>query len=79
MNHIEIKDHLVDIVKDILKIESVDDDSLYLIVSESVLAINFVTMIEEEFDIEIDDDDIDVDFFNSFDKITSCLEKYIIT
>ena len=77
MNNIKIKDRLVDIVKDILKIESVDDDSLYSIVSESVLAINFVTMIEEEFDIEIDDDDIDVDFFNSFDEIISRLKKYI--
>jgi len=80
MNNIKVntKDRIVDIVKDILKTETVDDDSLYLIVTESRLAINFVTMIEDEFDIEIDDDDIDVEFFNSIDEIASRLEKYII-
>ena len=80
MNNIKVntKDRIVDIVKDILKTETVDDDSLYLIVTESRVAINFVTMIEDEFDIEIDDDDIDVEFFNSIDEIASRLEKYII-
>jgi len=42
-----------------------------------ILAINFVIMIEEELDIEIDEDDIDEDFFNSFDEIISRLEKYL--
>jgi acyl carrier protein len=77
MNDIEIKVHLIEIAKNILKVDSEVDDLLYLIISESLLAITFISIIEEEFDIEFDDDDIDIEFFGSFDEIVLRIKNYI--
>ena len=48
---------------------------LHIILSDSVQAINFVSAIEDEFDIEFDDDEISSEFFNN----TETIESLIIT
>ncbi len=49
--------------------EEYEKAALQMILSNSRQAANFVTIIEEEFNIEFDDDDINLDFFSSLDKI----------
>lgn len=49
---------------------------LYQIWSDSIQAIHFVTMLEDEFDIEFDDDEIDMDFFLSPTSISRLIEKH---
>lgn len=45
------------------------DNLLKIILSESSQALNFVVTIEDEFDIEFEDDEIDIHFFSSIDNI----------
>jgi acyl carrier protein len=47
------------------------DNLLKIILSESSQALNFVVTIEDEFDIEFEDDDIDIHFFSSIDNIVN--------
>jgi acyl carrier protein len=42
-------------------------DKMQIILSESSQALAFVLTIEDEFDIELDDDDVDLTFFTDFD------------
>jgi acyl carrier protein len=75
-----LKEKIHDIAKNILNDESnlpIDDKLLHVILSESSQALNFVCTIEDEFDIEFDDDEVDIDFFSSFDYIVSCLLEHI--
>lgn len=53
-----------------------DDQVLHIILSESSQALNMVITLEEEFDIEFDDDEVDINFFMSFQKIVSLIEKH---
>jgi acyl carrier protein len=50
---------------------------LHVILSESSQALNFVCSLEDEFDIEFEDDEIDIDFFSSFDRIIECIINHI--
>jgi acyl carrier protein len=50
---------------------------LHLIISDSNKALQLVTLIEDEFNIEFDDEDVDLEFFQSFDSILERLKKYI--
>lgn len=43
---------------------------LHVILSESVQALQFVCSLEDEFEIEFDDDEIDLDFFSDFNTVT---------
>lgn len=45
------------------------EDKMNIIISESSQALEFVTTVEDEFDIELDDDDIDLDFFIKADTM----------
>jgi acyl carrier protein len=47
------------------------DRLLHIILSESSQALEFVCSLEDEFDIEFEDDEIDIDFFSSFNTITA--------
>lgn len=49
---------------------------LHGIMSHSQQAIAFVSVIEDEFDIEIDDEDINLDVFLDFSKIIELISKY---
>lgn len=69
------KVQLLEIIDSIVKKASIKQDEDYeknalsIILSSSTQAANFVSVIEEEFDIEFDDDDINVEFFSSTSKI----------
>lgn len=83
MENNDLKNSLLEIVDTILGKESVDEiykndekTILNAIVSVSSNAILFVTLIEDEFEIEFDDDDINLSFFSSFDYIINCIGKY---
>ena len=51
------------------------NDKLAHILSESSQAIDFVSAIEEEFAIDLDDDEIDLDFFLDFNVLTSRVKR----
>ncbi len=53
--------------------EPINNSLLHVILSESQQALEFVCLLEDEFDIEFDDDDIDLDFFSNFDDIAKKL------
>ncbi len=46
-----------------------NDEKLNILPTESMLALEFVTSLEDEFDIEFEDDDLDIDFFDSIDNV----------
>ena len=52
-------------------------DKLHIILSESIQALTLVTTIEDEFKIEFDDDEIDIDFFLDFERMLNILEKHV--
>ena len=52
-------------------------DKLQIILSESIQALSFVTTIEEEFDFELDDDEIDLEFFSSVDTIVNRVQNHL--
>lgn len=47
------------------------DEKLQLLPSESLLALMFITALEDEFGICFDDDLLDVDFFSGMDSVVS--------
>lgn len=49
--------------------EPINDSLLHVILSESQQALEFVCLLEDEFDLEFDDDDINLDFFLNFEYI----------
>lgn len=57
--------------------KQVDDKLLHVILSESSQALEFVCIVEDEFGIEFDDDEIDLDFFSSFDQIVHCIANHM--
>ena len=88
INRKEIEQKILRIINDILANDSdlpLDElsvsDKLNIIISESRQALEFVTTIEDEFDIELDDDDVDLDFFTRqevmLERITNKVEKLI--
>ena len=76
-----LKGRIINIAKILLNDESnslvVDNKLLHVILSESSQALEFVCTIEDEFDIEFDDDEVDIDFFSSFDHVVTCLSKHL--
>lgn len=54
-----------------------DDEKLRMITSESIIALMFVTTIEDEFSVEFDDDEVDIDFFNSIDDLTNKIQQHL--
>lgn len=51
------------------------DDKLNVLISESSQALVFITTIEDEFDVELDDDDIDLEFFTDVDVMTARIKR----
>lgn len=54
-----------------------DINRLIIIGSSSILSLQFVTIIEEIFDIEIDNDDITYEFFSDMLYVEKIIKKYI--
>jgi acyl carrier protein len=47
------------------------DEKLQLLTSESLLALMFITSVEDEFSISFDDDEIDINFFSSVESVVN--------
>jgi acyl carrier protein len=75
MDKKHIQNSIVEILNERFGIANTQDQDydklLKIILSESSQALNFVVTIEDEFDIEFEDDDIDVHFFSSIDNIVN--------
>jgi len=52
-------------------------ESLQLLPTESMLAMVFVTSLEDEFSIEFDDDEVDINFFESIDTVVSRIKGHL--
>ncbi|MDW3191856.1 MAG: hypothetical protein R8G66_05815 [Cytophagales bacterium] len=85
MSTIEIEKKLVQILKELLGEDyrevldlksDLDDHVLHVVLSESSQALSFVMYIEEEFDLEFDDDEVDLNFFLSIETIVSLIQKH---
>lgn len=59
------------------KLQISDDEKLRAITSESMVALIFVTTLEDEFSIEFNDDEIDIAFFNSIDYLTETVDGHL--
>ena len=81
MNSTEkIKKILYDVVGSILGTsvsEQNEQAMLHSIMNNSRQAILYVSLVEDEFEIEIDDEYINLDFFSSFDYVVGIIRKYI--
>lgn len=77
----EIYPRVLEIAKGFLDEEtetSADENTmLHVILSESSQALEFVCSLEDEFEIEFDDDEIDLDFFSDFDRVTDCILSHL--
>jgi acyl carrier protein len=75
---IQLLEIIDSIIRDVLVKETIEyeKEALQMILSNSRQAATFVTIIEEEFNIEFDDDDINIDFFSSLDKITDLINLH---
>ena len=65
-----IQENIQEIIKD-------PDQLLKLIVTDSRHAINFIVLLEDEFNIEIDDESINHSFFESIDRIANIIDQKI--
>lgn len=75
----EIRERVFDIGLNVLNQENKqisESELLSSILNESRKAITFVSLIEDEFEIEFEDDEIDSDFFYSIDNILNCIENH---
>lgn len=52
------------------------NEKLQIILSESTQALSFVTTIEDEFDLEFDDDEVDLDFFMDLNIIIERIKAH---
>ena len=68
---------LVEITKDLINEDQVPSDTerLVLIGSNSVRMVAFITSIEEEWGIQLNDSLINAQFFTDFDYLIDCIEK----
>lgn len=58
------------------EIEKIDDDEdLEMIGLNSVIMLQFIVQLEQEFDIEIDEEEITPDNFGTINKVVNYLEK----
>jgi len=78
----KIKFKIYGIAKNLLNendgdLDKYDDKLLHIILSESSQALEFVCIVEDEFNIEFDDDEVDIDFFSSFDRIVFCIINHL--
>lgn len=65
------------IARDLIPIEDVEDDQerLLIIGTDSIRVVAFIVAIEDEFNIEIDDDIIDLNFFSDYSYIVKRIEE----
>ncbi|HCA08764.1 MULTISPECIES: hypothetical protein [unclassified Chryseobacterium] len=54
-----------------------DEEKIQMLPSESMLTLQFVTYLEEEFDIEFDDEELDISFFESFENVINAVTNHV--
>jgi len=75
-----IKQQLIQIIDELIPLQNSSvEEKLILIGSESIRMVAFLSAIENEWDIEIDDDLINRDFFLNIDIIIAAIEKTLIS
>jgi acyl carrier protein len=57
--------------------ESSYNDRLQVILGESLQALSFVTTLEDEFGIQFEDEEIDIDFFMSYDTTLERVRSHV--
>lgn len=79
MNDKDIAERVLNVLKETLKkdytIEQIRTNGLASLEVNSMTFLLLITNIENEFDIEFDDDEINYEMFGDFDKFCSLIEK----
>jgi len=74
----DITDKVGKIIRSVISCEEKDERVLlHIILSNSFQAASLVTIIEDEFDIAFDDDDINLDFFKSIHRIVELIAQLL--
>jgi acyl carrier protein len=85
MENRQIRERVVNVLANLTEIEykeifegaRSDDERLQMLTSESMLALLFVTSLEDEFGIEFRDDEIDLNFFSTLDALCTRIENLL--
>jgi len=76
-----IRDKVLDVISSVLNFTdnslARSNTALHIILSESVQALEFVCLLEDEFHIEFDDDEIDLDFFSDISTIVKRIKNHL--
>ncbi|UKB84723.1 hypothetical protein LF887_03505 [Chryseobacterium sp. MEBOG06] len=81
-----IKEKVINVLEEIFKEDNIShifpedgtlDDKLQMLISESLIALQITCSLEDEFEIEFEDDEVDYDFFSSIDSIVETVQKHI--
>lgn len=79
MNIEEIKEKLIDVIKEVVKLDTeaeVPADNLFeSLAMDSLMAIELLVSVEQRFEIEIDDEDLNVDLLKSLDNLLNYIIK----
>lgn len=51
------------------------DEMLRLIITDSIQAINYIVLLEDEFEVEIDDEDISLSLFETINNVVAVINK----
>lgn len=73
----ETIERLVALASEFLPDDNIEspEERLAVIGTESIRAIEFVMAVEEEFDLEIEDDDLGPEFFIAYEHIAKAIQK----
>ena len=82
---VSVYDKIIELLNDISENEyqdlfigcSTDDEKLQILTSESMLGVVFISSIEDEFSIEFENDEIDIDFFTSIEILENKIKKHL--
>ena len=79
MNQQTIAKQLVELIKEIKNFENVSlNDDLFLDLSfDSLNFLDYLVLIENKYNITINESDLDLDNLNSIDKISKVILKYV--
>ena len=75
----DIRKTLLDLTSDFvareIKTEADESYALQEIASESMQAIEYILLLESEFEMEFDDNDVNVEFFSNLDNIAALIAQ----
>jgi len=84
---VDIKDKVIKILNEVTDTEyeelfpkgAQEDEKLQMLTSESMIALIFVTSLEDEFCIEFNDDEVDLTFFSSISSVVDKIENHLLS